>query len=208
MVELVMLDADGVLFESDHSNIAYYNEIFRIVGEQPLTPEEERLCVFMSAREVFELRAGGNEAIIARTAEVAARIDFLPFFNLLRPALELRPFLLEIKRRYRLGLATNRSATVPGLIEHLNLGGLFDAVACLQDRVRPKPAPDILHLCLERASVTPRQAVYVGDSQIDHEAAQAAGVSFIGVGPRVRTQLLIERLHDLPGALVDLAATA
>lgn len=205
MVELVMLDADGVLFESDRSNVAYYNEIFRIVGEPPLTPAEERLCVFMSAREVFELRAGGDSARMARIGKVAAEIDFAPFFDLLRPPLELRPFLLEMRRRYRLGLATNRSATVPGLIEHLNLAGLFEAVACLQERVRPKPAPDILHLCLERAGVDARHAVYVGDSQIDHEAAQAAGVRFIGVGARVKTGHLIERLHDLPAALAALS---
>ena len=31
-----MFDADGVLFESFESNIAYYNAIFAQVGEPPL----------------------------------------------------------------------------------------------------------------------------------------------------------------------------
>ena len=83
--------------------------------------------------------------------EIGAQLDFTPFFHLLDPPFELRPFLLDIKRRHKIGLATNRSVTVPRLIEHLNLVGIFDAVACTQDQVRPKPAPDIVNLCIERA---------------------------------------------------------
>jgi phosphoglycolate phosphatase len=205
MIELVMLDADGVLFESDESNIAYYNEIFRILGEPPLSADEERLAVFLSTRQVFELRAGADPQLRRRMGELAARLDFAPFYRLLRPPFELRPFLCELGRRYKLGLATNRSTTVPGLIQHLDLDGVFSAVACVQEQVQPKPAPDILHLCLARAGIAAERAVYVGDSPIDREAAAAAGVAFIGVGARVIADNLIERLHDLPAALAQMS---
>ena len=33
MIELVIFDADGVLFDSDQSNVAYYNAIFSRIGE-------------------------------------------------------------------------------------------------------------------------------------------------------------------------------
>jgi phosphoglycolate phosphatase len=156
MLDLVIFDADGVLFESAESNMAYYNAIFAGIGEPPLSPEEERACIFLAARQVFELRAREDAAKLARMRELARTIDFAPFFALLRPPLELRPFLLELKRRYRVALATNRSATTHGLIEHLGLNGVFDAVASARDNVRPKPAPDIVSLCLERAGVAPR----------------------------------------------------
>jgi FMN phosphatase YigB (HAD superfamily) len=113
--------------------------------------------------------------------EVARSIDFGPFFELLCPPFELRPFLLELKRRYRVALVTNRSAA-HGLIGHLGLEGVFDAVASARDKVRPKPAPDIVRLCLERAGVAPEHAIYVGDSQINAEAAGGAGAHFLGVG--------------------------
>ena len=92
-----------------------------------------------------------------------ARSDFGPFFELLCPPFELRPFLLELKRRYRVALATNRSATTHGLIGHLGLEGVFDAVASARDKVRPQPPPDIVRLCLERAGLAPERAIYVGD---------------------------------------------
>lgn len=201
MLELVIFDADGVLFESADSNTAYYNAIFAEVGEPPLSLAEERAGVFMAAMQVFELRAHGDQAKLARMREIARSIDFTPFFKLLRPPFELRPFLLEMKRRYRVALATNRSATTRGLIEHLGLGAVFDAVASAQDKVRPKPAPDIVRLCLERARVTPERAVYVGDSQIDVEAATGAGAHFLGVGARVVHPHRVASLGEVPAAL-------
>jgi phosphoglycolate phosphatase len=201
MLELVIFDADGVLFESVESNIAYYNAIFDRIGEPQLNPEEERAAIFMAATQVFELRAHGRPERLARMGQIAKSLDFTPFFNLLRPPLELRPFLLGLKRRYRVGLATNRAATVPALIEHLGLDGVFDAVASAQDRVRPKPAPDIVELCLKRAGVVPGSAVYVGDSEIDREAAEAAGAHFIAVGERVHHQHRVTGLAELPAAL-------
>jgi phosphoglycolate phosphatase len=201
MLDLVIFDADGVLFESVESNTAYYNAIFAEIGEPPLDPDEERACIFLAAMSVFELRARDDTAKLARMREIARAIDFTPFFKLLRPPFELRPFLLELKRSYRVALATNRSATTFGLIEHLGLDGVFDAVASAYDKVRPKPAPDIVRLCLERAGVTPERAVYVGDSQIDVEAASGAGAHFLGVGARVVHPHRVATLGEVPAAL-------
>jgi phosphoglycolate phosphatase len=205
MLDLVIFDADGVLFESADSNTAYYNAVFKELREPPLSFEEERLAIFLAARQVFERRAGGDPERLKQMLRVGAQLDFTPFFHLLNPPFELRPFLLEIKARYKVGLATNRSATVPRLIEHLNLAGVFDAIASTQDKVSPKPAPDIVNLCIERAGVTKDAAVYVGDSEIDYVAAQHAGVRFIGLGDRVRAPHVIERLHDLPATLESIA---
>ena len=201
MLELVMFDADGVLFDSTESNTAYYNAIYARMGEPPMSPEEERAGVFMAAPQVFELRALGDRAKYDRMREIARTMDATPFFNLMRPPVELRPFLSTLKLRYRLALATNRSATIPALIDHLGLDGIFDAVASARDKVRPKPAPDIVELCLARAGVAAPRAVYVGDSQTDRVAAEAAGTHFIGVGDRVDHDHRIDHLSELPDRL-------
>ncbi len=208
MIELVMFDADGVLFESFESNIAYYNAIFAQVDEPPLNAEEEILSISYAASDIFRLRARSDAAMLERIHAIARNLDQRPFFELLRPPFELRKFMLELKRRYRLGLATNRSATVPALVEHLNLADVFDAIASALDKVPPKPAPDILRLCMERARVTPAHAIYIGDSPIDRVAAEAAGVAFIGVGKRVDHHHRIASLHELADALAKVAPTS
>jgi HAD superfamily hydrolase (TIGR01509 family) len=204
-LDLVIFDADGVLFESAESNIAYYNAIFKIIGEPALSLREEHDCVFMAASQVFALRANGDAARVAQMQQIGSKLEFTPFFELLRPPFPLRPFLAELKRRYRLGLATNRSATIPAVLEYLEIADLFQAVASARDKIAPKPAPDMLKLCLERAGARPEAAVYVGDSTFDQQAAAAAGISFIGLGNQVRCGNLIERLSDLPAALEKLS---
>jgi phosphoglycolate phosphatase len=198
MLELVMFDADGVLFDSTESNTAYYNAIFALMDEPRMDLDEEKAGIFMSAPQVFELRARGDRAKYERMREIARTMDATPFFNLMRPAVELRPFLTDMKRRYRLALATNRSATIPALIDYLGLEGIFDAVASARDPVRPKPAPDIVELCLKRAGVAAAGAVYVGDSDTDRVAAEAAGVHFLGLGARVDHEHRIDHLAHLP----------
>jgi len=201
MIQLVMFDADGVLFDSTESNVAYYNWIFKQVGEPPLDADEEISAVSYAAAEVFAARARGDAAVLARMHDVTRTMDQTPFFKMLRPPLDLRPFMVDLKRRYKLGLATNRSATVPALVQHLGLGDIFDAIASALDKVPPKPAPDILRLCLDRAGVAAARAVYVGDSRIDREAAESAGVHFIGVGSRIEHHRLIATIATLQEAL-------
>jgi len=201
MLELVIFDADGVLFDSTDSNTAYYNAIFALLGEPPMSPDEEKAGVFMSAPQVFELRAAGDNRRIEQMRAVARTMDSTPFFNLLRPHPELRAFLLDLKRTYRLGLATNRSATIPAIIDYLGLNGVFDAVASARDKVRPKPAPDIVELCVARSGVAANRAVYVGDSETDRIAAEGAGTHFIGLGERAKHIHRIEMLGELPDAI-------
>ncbi|MFB7373187.1 HAD family hydrolase [Streptomyces sp. NPDC056222] len=55
-----------------------------------------------------------------------------------------------------------------------------------------KPAPDMLWLALEAHGVAPREAVLIGDSVTDVQAAQAAGVMSIGYANKSGKA---ERLH-------------
>jgi len=201
MIDLVIFDADGVLFDSDTSNVAYYNAIYAQMDEPPLDADEAAKAISYSTEQVFALRTRGDEIKLRRMKEIARTLDSAPFLKLLRPPFELRPFMLELRRRFRLGLATNRSGTVPALVEHLELADIFDAIACARDRVRPKPAPDILNLCIERAGVPRERAVYIGDSPIDRVAALEAGIHFIAVGPRVEHDRRIASIVELPAAL-------
>ena len=51
----------------------------------------------------------------------------------------------------------------------------FDALVCGDHVARKKPAPDAVLLACERLGVAPREALFIGDSQNDVDAARAAG---------------------------------
>lgn len=58
---------------------------------------------------------------------------------------------------------------------------LFDKVLGEQPDIRRKPAPDMVKKALADLSVAPEQAVYVGDSEIDIQTANNAGLDCISV---------------------------
>jgi AHBA synthesis associated protein len=65
------------------------------------------------------------------------------------------------------------------ILRGMQLQGLFNAVVTSDEIDRPKPAPDGLIKILEILNAEPTEAVYVGDTIKDVEAARAAGISSI-----------------------------
>jgi len=57
----------------------------------------------------------------------------------------------------------------------------FTAIHGADDVPKPKPNPDGLLLCCEEMGVDPKDCVYIGDSPSDAMAAEAAGMTPIGV---------------------------
>jgi phosphoglycolate phosphatase-like HAD superfamily hydrolase len=66
------------------------------------------------------------------------------------------------------------------VLEHHNLSSSIDLVLGRDPMIRPKPEPDALLNAMEHLGST--NAVMIGDSSWDGQAASRAGVRFIGVG--------------------------
>jgi HAD superfamily hydrolase (TIGR01509 family) len=82
----------------------------------------------------------------------------------------------------RAGLVTSGDRVRVGReLEALDVASLLEVVVCAEDIVHRKPHPEALLLALDRLSVEPAEAAYVGDSPEDVQMAQAAGVIAVGV---------------------------
>ncbi len=66
-------------------------------------------------------------------------------------------------------------------LERTGISDLFDTVITADDVVHHKPHPDPILKALESLGITSQQALYVGDSIFDAEAALAAKVDMAGV---------------------------
>ncbi len=204
-----MLDCDGVLFESFEANVAYYDAILERLGEPPLDASGRELAHRLSTGQLFEHLFAGDPERLERSLGVASQIDYAPFFERMTPMPGLFEVLDHLRRSWRTAMVTNRSATIEPLLARFGLGAHFDAVVGLRDVARPKPAPDMIELCLERLGVKASQAVYVGDSPTDGQAARAAGVFFIGIGMAVADEACwIAGLDELVGLLAALRPAA
>ncbi len=101
----------------------------------------------------------------------------------------------------RCGLVTNKpGAFVDALVDRL--GWRFGVVVAGDTLIARKPDPAPLRHAAAALGVEPTAATYVGDSEVDLEAAANAGMHFVAVAwGRVasRAPRVIERFAELPG---------
>ena len=77
----------------------------------------------------------------------------------------------------KLGLCSNKPRIFSeAILKHFELANQFDAILGPEDVPLPKPAPDMVRVCLDRLNVPDEQALYVGDMTVDIQTARAAGV--------------------------------
>jgi phosphoglycolate phosphatase-like HAD superfamily hydrolase len=204
VLSLVIFDCDGVLFDSAAANVAYYNAVLERLGRPPLNEEWARRAHFLSSRQLYDAMFGADTALGAEALRVGREVDYGPFFKLMHPVPELDRVLLSLKQHYRLAMATNRGGTVQGVMREFALERFLDLAVGAHDVPRAKPHPDMIEKCLAHFRVLPTQALYVGDSETDHQAALAAGVDFVGVGGATPATHRVRDLRELPALLQHL----
>jgi HAD superfamily hydrolase (TIGR01509 family) len=92
--------------------------------------------------------------------------------------------LLEWLRDDGLTLAVATSAEPSELRDLLRIAGavrFFEATASSAEADRSKPDPDIVHAALERSGCRASEAIMIGDTPYDIEAAQRAGIGLIAL---------------------------
>ena len=198
---LIIFDCDGVLFDSWRANVAFYDSVLGSLGLPALDDEGRRLCHTLSSPQLYACLFGSDPALLLRVTEAARRIDYGPFYALMEPAPALKETLRRLAAHCPLALASNRGTTVTGIVERFRLQEFFPIRVGILDVARPKPAPDLLLACLERARVAPQAALYVGDTEIDRAAASAAGVAYVGVGSASGARWTIRDIRELPPLL-------
>ena len=77
--------------------------------------------------------------------------------------------------------STKRRAHIESILERESLTGAFDAVVGGNDVQNQKPHPESLFAGMRKLRAAPWECVYVGDSIVDAEAANRAGIQFVAV---------------------------
>jgi phosphoglycolate phosphatase len=204
-MRLVIFDCDGVLFDSEPANLAFYREVLRVAGAPPMPESAEAAYHSLASAQLFERLFAADPPMLERVKQVARATDYAPFFPLMQPKPLLRETIALLRQRFATAMATNRGQTTRGVIDHYKMHDLFDLAVGVLDVARPKPAPDMLLHCLEHFGVEPGEAVYVGDQPTDLEAAVGAGLRFIGMGPMCgRVPVSAQRFEDLPAVIEEL----
>ncbi len=198
MITGIIFDCDGVLFESRAANLAYYNAILEQFGEPPVTheqPERAHLCHTAASPEVFRVLLG--EGRQAAALEAAGQLDFRRFIPKMAPEPGLVETLSALATRYPLAVATNRGSSMREILSHFALTDYFRAVVTSRDVPRPKPFPDMLFEASRQLDIEPGNLLFVGDSELDQAAANAAGMRFAAYRRDLPAEVRVESHQHL-----------
>lgn len=93
-------------------------------------------------------------------------------------------------------------------LSKLYFGNLFDFSLGRKDGVEKKPAPDMVNAALKYFGISKKDAVYIGDSDVDYQTAENSDLPFIGVswgfkGREFLKKLGAEVIVDTADELID-----
>lgn len=219
----ILFDLDGTLIDSAPDIHESLNQTMESLGHPPFTLEA---VIGMIGRGVPKLIERAHEALqIELDPSTRDRIvdRFLKIYNPRATELTtLNAGASDTTRGFHqeglpLGVVTNKpEAETLEILKHFGILDLMAVVVGGDAGPAKKPAPGLLILACERLSIAPEDALFVGDSENDVEAAKAAGMKVVAVrGGYTRlgtdalgADLVIDRLDALPEALAGLAPGA
>ena len=175
--KIIAFDCDGVMFNTNNANMAYYNQILNHFGLPDMTEDQFTYChmhtVNQAIAKLFDDAQSRKAAHDYRT-----KMSYMPFLKYMEMEPYLKPLLSRLKPKYKTAVATNRSDTMNSVISVHGLEGYFDIVVSSADVANPKPHPDPLIKILNYFQALPQHLLYIGDSELDQMASRAAGVYF------------------------------
>jgi HAD superfamily hydrolase (TIGR01509 family) len=185
LVRAVIFDVDGTLVDTNDLHTASWVEAFRRFGHE--VPYEtvrrqmgkggDQIMPAVLPREAVERRGG---EIASYRGDIFMR-DYLPKAKAFPGVPALLRRVREAGQKVVLA-SSSKAEEVERYKEIAGIADLTDAETTKDDAERSKPSPDIFRSALERiAPVPPEEAVVVGDSPFDAEAAAKVGLRAVGL---------------------------
>lgn len=178
----VLFDVDGTLVDSNYLNVTAWAWALRDVGH-PVAASRIHRCLGLDGSFLLAELLGDELAEqVGDRANEAHQEHYQAAFDQLRAFDGARDLVRAVAGRARAVLVTSASTPeLEALRATLDIEDDLAVVTSAADVDTAKPEPDIVQVALDRAGVRASDAVFVGDTVWDVEAAGRAGLSCIGV---------------------------
>lgn len=187
MYKLCIFDLDGTLTDTLDSLTYCVNGTLRELGLSEITSEQCRSFVGDGARVLIErsLKVAGDEQLqhIEQAMEIYGRIFGENCTYHVTPYDGIVEMLQELKEEgVKLAVLSNKphQQTVDVVATFFE-EGMFSYVQGQKEGIPRKPDPAAVFLIAKQMKVTKEECVYIGDSDVDMQTGNAAGVESVGV---------------------------
>lgn len=184
ILKAALIDIDGTLLDSNDAHAHAWIEVFRR-HRREVSYEKVRPLIGKGGDKLLEELFGfddetpeGKEMSEERR-ELLAR-DFLPQ---LKPTRGARALLERLHANgLKLVIATSAGGEeLKDLLRQARIEDLIDMASSSSDAEGSKPDPDIVVAALDKAGVEAHEALMLGDTPYDIQAARSAGVETIAL---------------------------
>jgi HAD superfamily hydrolase (TIGR01509 family) len=183
LYKAVLLDVDGTLVDSNDAHAHAWVSAFEEGGVR-VDFAHVRRCIGMGGDKLMPEVSGISEEtpegrrISKRRGEIFIS-DWVPQLQPFRDSARMIRALAD--GGYTVVAASSaKKAELRKLLEIAGAAWLLDSATSSDDAEESKPDPDIIHAALKQARVSAGEAVMIGDTPYDVEAASRAGVVTIG----------------------------
>ena len=178
----VLFDIDGTLVDSNYLHVDAWDRAFVSVGHPVDAWRIHRGIGMDSAMLLDRLLGADADALGERAGNEHSRL-YREQSDRLRPVAGARELITTLHERgHRIVLATSAPTDELAVLrEVLDIDDAVHAATSADDVATAKPHPDLIHVALDRADTAAGDAIMIGDSVWDIEAAVRAGVRSIGL---------------------------
>jgi|YelNatPaOPRAMG01_1025707.scaffolds.fasta_scaffold09919_1 2,3-diketo-5-methylthio-1-phosphopentane phosphatase len=203
----IIFDLDGTLIDSFSAIFESFNYTMRKLGLPEYSYEDVLKTIGLPLEDVMTNIRGIEDP------KDAVKIFRSNYEHIYLEKTRLLPGVKEVLERfyndgYVMAVSTNKLGRYSrSILEHLGIAKYFVSVVGIGDGLRNKPYPDTIENIISELKLKKEDVVYIGDSLVDAQTAQSAGISFIGVstGPvsfaelaKTNADIVVNSLHKLP----------
>ena len=181
MMTTILFDLDGTLIDSTDAILESFGVAFETFGKS--VPEDENIKKLIGHPLDLMFTLLGVDAL-----EAQAYVDvYKGHYRLIsRQKTTLLPLAYEAieyaSKIATLGVVTTKTARYSEeILEHLGVMHRFKVLIGRENVTHPKPHPEPIQKALLALNADPQQTWMVGDTPMDLECAQKAGVNGVGV---------------------------
>lgn len=193
MINGVIFDLDGVLVSTDKMHFMAWQRLAEELGISNFTEEDNKLQKGVSRMESLEvvLRKANREYSEEEKVELATRKNnyYIDLLQGLNDEAVLKDVIVTLEMLRKRGIAiavgsASKNALI--ILEKTGLSKYIDEVSCGLDTSRSKPDPEVFIIAAKKLNLPHEECLVVEDSLAGIQAAKAANMKTLGVGPEYR----------------------
>ena len=195
--KVAVFDMDGTILNTLDDMTVACNHTLSAMGMPLRTMDEIRMFVGNGIPKLVEriAPAGTDEATMKKMLEIFMEFYSAHSMDKTGPYAGVPELLKKLKDNgIKLACVSNKADAAMRKLCDEFFNGLFDDAEGERAGVNKKPAPDMVWAALEKIGAEKKDAVYIGDSNVDYETAVNSEIDCISVSWGFRSREFLENL--------------